>query len=798
MPNLVSPVHPGRLRPLRLPGGGGIVQQYIGSMGAGGSGAPVQEQYFYLPHDTVLNPTYASGVYSTQSGNWGTASTWSVNRVPISGDLVSISPGHTVVYDISGAGYIKAVGIVSGGTLKWKTDGNTSLVAVTIFNQEGGQLIVGNSGSPILSGFTAEIVFPDVPLDTVNDPFQYWNGVVSLGAARMYGQPKTSTAWRTSVEPLSGVVSLTFSGAPTNWHIGDQIVLPDSRQVSTAATEPGAAGYISRTEVRTIVSGHNTAQVFLNSGLSYLHDAARDVSGTITFFPHAGNLSRNVRVFSANPSGVRGHMLFTNLGNYHLYNVEVRDMGRTLVYPLNNTTGTYGNITHVGTNQIGRYALHSHHVTRWNYDPVTDVNGCAVWDTVDAQAKWGVTIHGTTWSKCQNNVVYNKAGWGIGTENGAEIGLTINNNFVVGTGPVSGTTGMGAPDSRGWIDIGFEGWGIWTRGMMLHTMRNNVVADCRGGWGTFLSQMPASGNWAAGPLSGDGLISLSPYAAGISGWSNNEFYGGQMVHGITIWDHGAIGKVLVSNTVPHVMDDLKMWHVRNRLYDNYRTSKLYWNSPIVRGNYALEANGQATNTAFFLADYMAVDFLITSGDIQGCITGVYAATNTSLMVVNHSILANYNNLTITNRWGANIGFLRDVRTIRYDMNLNIPLLSGDNSLGSGKAAVAFGDDLVGFNDANLIGLDTCHISGHNRVSGANYRAYFRVAGRDIVLPQTNPSGDPTSQPAYWQGSPVSGLTNIQNWSGNVNALASGICCGGALPPTSLVVVSGIDGLVEAL
>lgn len=766
---------------------------------------PSQNLFISGTTDTMINPTYSGlTAYSTFSGNWGTATTWSTEAVPVSGDKVVISPGHTVVYDVSGDAIITAVSVLSGATLSWSPTTNTRLTVVTLCNHPNGNLYIGMSGTPIASGVLAEVVIADVPLNSGEDPFQHWNGLVSWGKTRIYGQEKTSKPWRLTAEVTSGVTSLTFSGAPTNWWVGDTLVVPDSRRLGGADSNLGAlpweAGYQHVSETGVIASGQATTQVFLSGPMTYAHPGVLDISGNIVFYPHAGNLTRNVKIYSANPSGVRGHCLFVDDADVKIRGAEFRDLARTKVDEyLDNTAGTYGAITHYGTNQVGRYGVHLHHIHRRADDSVVfEFVGNSIWSTFNPQ-KWAIVAHDSPYGVISENIIYNVKGWGIGTEQGTEIGLTINNNFVVKSRGSSAAIGLSSPDSRGWTtDIGFEGYGIWFRGTPLLTFQGNVVADCLGGVGCFNTALSETITAAAGPLSTDGTSGINPYKIGWSGFSDNEVYGGPMMDGFTYWDAGSLGNTPQSGETFNI-DDYRCWHVNSKGYSNYRVHRFNFNSPRLYGNIDHMYGGNGA-TGFYGADYVAEELTIKSGIVQGFITGLVASSQGSVQTVTDTIMACYNCVAVPTRWGTNSAINNRDRNIYLNNVLYLPLLSGNNNLYSGKCSISMAGHNLAAGDTNLMNNDRVYVSGHNRVSGANYRVYFYEAGRDEIVPQTQPSGASVPPDGYPSvvGSPVSGLTNIQCLSGNVNALASGICRMNSLPPAAPSSVSGILGLVEVI
>ena len=93
--------------------------------------------------------TTAGVIRSATSGNWSAAATWNAGRVPTATDVVGISAGTTVTYDVettSGA-TAQVVGVRNGGTLRFSTSANTRLVVTTLLVSEGGALDSSANGA---------------------------------------------------------------------------------------------------------------------------------------------------------------------------------------------------------------------------------------------------------------------------------------------------------------------------------------------------------------------------------------------------------------------------------------------------------------------------------------------------------------------------------------------------------------------------------------------------------------------------------------------------------------------------
>ncbi len=214
--------------------------------------------------------------------------------------------------------------------------------------------------------------------------------------------------------------------------------------------------------------------VSLTAPLAWDHPGGYDASGTLRYTPHVANLTRNVVLRSQNPDGTRGHAIFISSADVDIRYAEFDGMGRTTNAVLDSTTrdGT-GIVTHVGTNQIGRYPLHLHYCNGVAGGSPTGYQFRVVGNSIDNGstaflpawgAKWGIDVHHSHYGLIQANVVYDSVGAGITTEDGSESHNLFDGNF---------TCKIPGDQQRG--DLGLEGSGLWFRGVN-NSVTNNVAA----------------------------------------------------------------------------------------------------------------------------------------------------------------------------------------------------------------------------------------------------------------------------------------------------------------------------------
>lgn len=428
---------------------------------------------------------------ATSDGNWSSGGTWS-NGVPSASSTALIPSGRTVTMDATN-GAAKTVAVK--GNLFFPTGANSKLTVTHLYVYPTGYLRVGTAGTPVNAANTAEIVIRDTALDTASDPRQHGNGLVCVdGKVEMHGAVKT-TWLRAAAEPTAGATTLTLASTPSGWRSGDSLIVHDTDFVDTYTR--AAQGTRWKTEFRTVSGTPSTATVNLNSALTYNHYGARSGASRTTTERYLAvpNLTRNVKIYSENPNGTRGHTFFTMACDVDIRYVEFKGLGRSKNVNFNNSTfsGTPDNATHIGTNQQGRYALHLHHLEgRENIDPQYVIQGCSVyeldhvgWPKFDADSacapRWAINLHGCNWGHCTDNVVHNYCGSGIFVgEMGTEHRNVVTGNCVIRC------LGTGArPDERGLADLGYEGGNIWWRSPTNY-IEDNYVAEGDFGYMLFI------------------------------------------------------------------------------------------------------------------------------------------------------------------------------------------------------------------------------------------------------------------------------------------------------------------------
>jgi hypothetical protein len=423
-------------------------------------------------HQAMMNLVPANQVtdQAVRSGAWSNASTWSAG-VPGANANVSIPANITVTYDVNSTVSLHWVRV--DGTLQFVNMQNTGMLVETLVVPPSGTLIIGTKAAPIANGVSANITFADNgPLNTSQDPYRMGRGLVAEGMVTMFGAIKTSYVAVNPGAIPAGTTTLQMSSTPTNWQVGDDVVL-------TGAT-PGFTQ-----EERTIkaISGRS---VTLNTPLTLDHTPP-SVAGLVVYL---ANYTRNITFRSANTHPInttadfqyvarRGHVMFMHTAMVNLNYVQFSGLGRTNKAEYTDNLGEHIQIngyTEPGTglNPRGRYAVHFHHVMA----PAT-LNGCAITGSMG----WGAVDHGSNVTMT-NNAAYDILGAAFVAEDGSAQGLMKGNIAIDAYGsakygirtnieePRHGPTTLG--------DLWNVGLGFAFRGQLVGA-ENNIVANVTAG-----------------------------------------------------------------------------------------------------------------------------------------------------------------------------------------------------------------------------------------------------------------------------------------------------------------------------
>ena len=599
------------------------------------SASQADAQAIHTPHDHIPNFAADPTIRSAANGAWSSPSTWTPARMPAPGDIVSIT--HTVAFDTA-SGEAQVIGIGSGGVLRFATSQNTRLRVATLLVMANGTLEVGTATAPVLPAVTAEIVIKDAPLNAATDPDQYGTGLLCIdGTLRIHGAVKSPTFVRTSAEPLSGHSTIVFERAVSGWRVGDRVFLPDTRQVP--ADQWFNTNYALQIEERAIQGiSADGRSITVSTPLGFNHRGARDADGTptvtadgIALLPHAGNLTRNVIIRSENPSGTRGHTLYTHRSTVAIAYAQFQDLGRTRAVALN-----------AGTNHIGRYPVHIHHLWGPANPADTGYQFVLTGNAINDSLKWPIAVHGSHFGLIKQNVVYGGGqltGAGIAVEDGTETDNLFEENFVANIRGSINPRESG-PSTADGTTPGSAAECFWAAGFN-NRYRNNVASSCRNpvqqivsgpGWKFIVPAAPYTARnprfRGADMLDTTQTIAVTPQHQPIREFVSNEVYG-LAADGLTAWELGTDGYGIIPPTMGYsVVQDFRVWHTYEGAIYNYPAHRMVVDGLVYRVDRDATLYWPA---AFQCGDYRNIDITIRRSSIHagsifgGCIDplGVY-------------------------------------------------------------------------------------------------------------------------------------------------------------------------------
>ena len=404
---------------------------------------------------------------------------------------------------------------------------SVSLSATTIIVLPGGTLYM----QPASADVKHEIIFRDVPFDETLDPGHWGHGLICLGKCVIAGSPKTSWV-RANRTVIAGQRTINADYLLSKWKAGDKLVFSDTRRLGE---NDRAGNYVPKWEVAEIADDFGLA-----SPLLYDHIGQYATPTGVAYYPHIGNLTRNVVIRSENNHGVRGRMLFLGVNaEVSIRHCEMESLGRAVI----GSNNWQEPVKFQGLRKKPVYEDNS--------------NWCSLAPD-DCRFKWPLMIHDTHYGSFKRNVIHNWAGAGVVVWSGNEIGNEIESNLVTGIRGYSNPRNNDADD----------GSAYWSRGW-LSTFRNNIAA----GAGSYFSGVVAGSGFNLFSTHAEtfdtGMVRRSPTElfdvwttrdmrqTPLRNFEGNEAYG--CATGLTIWNLGTDGY----RTYPieqSVVKGLKAWN----------------------------------------------------------------------------------------------------------------------------------------------------------------------------------------------------------------------------------------------
>ncbi len=593
-------------------------------------------------HDEV--PRFAVGAQfvAVADGSWSNPLVWNRGEVPTAGAKVQIPTGRDVDYDLFSNRQLDAVEV--SGRLDFKTNVNTSLWVHEIMVMPTGTLTIGTPAVPVSENVTAEIVFiSEANQAGLNfktgtlailgiDPKQYGNGLLAFGTLTVQGAEKTPYA-RATENIVGGSTMINLDRAVSNWKIGDRLVIPETSQTPFLVQD----FELQETETE-LISSVSPRQVVLAKPLVNDHFGITENSFGINRFPHIANLTRNVVLRSEAPTGIRGHVMALGDAHVQMANVELRSLGRTsAAKPVDSTLYKQdGSLFQIGSNQVGRYPLHLHHMAHGFM-----VSGIVINDAL----KWGIAVHDTDFGSIENSIVYDVDGAGMVTEDGGEVGTEFENNLIIKVdgGHQKDDARAGAVqmlDAQGklFTEIGSDGSGFWMRSS-AGTFVGNTVYDAVGyGFnfnGYYRAVTPAK-------LQQFNLFSGNEVVASKGGY----------------WSGWSQGQAAITNYLTQTISNFLAWHVDSEGVKTYHEGSLVFQNVTIVGNAsvsninagsAFTMDGRSSiGFSFGTPTYENFNLLLRRVNVEGMNLGIVTPINagTMGMSVIDAKLENYINIAI--------------------------------------------------------------------------------------------------------------------------------------------------------
>ena len=299
-------------------------------------------------------------------------------------------------------------------------------------------LEIGTADEPIGASHSAVIrLVPVAGLDPEECP-----AIICCGGRwDVHGRPLRRTWVKLGAFAPKGETTLTLAEPVSDWRVGDRVIITATRR-SLAPIEQRVATNRSphQTEER-VIKAVDGCRLTIDRPLEFGHYFSENQRGEVA------NLSRNVVIESADPSGVRGHTMYHRHSTGSIAYAEFRHLGKR--------------------GKLGKYSLHFHRAGDTMRG--SSVIGASIWDSDN---RW-ITIHGTNTLVVRDCVGYRGVGHGFFLEDGTEVENILDRNLAVQANQGKPLPGQVFPADRN------EGAGFWWANSQNAFIRN-VAVECEG------------------------------------------------------------------------------------------------------------------------------------------------------------------------------------------------------------------------------------------------------------------------------------------------------------------------------
>jgi hypothetical protein len=341
---------------------------------------------------------------------WSSLTSWKNQEPPVSGDMVWIPEGQTILLDISPP--VLSVLLIEG-ELYFDQNKDLDLAAEYIIIN-GGKLQVGTEKDPYLRQGTITLHgdrYKSIEIGHIgskalvvgakgmahsHDGTHHMTG--TSGSLEIHGAKRLRTWTKLNTTAYAGQ-NFIVTSEPVDFALGEMIVI-------TGSEIPGDSFY---EEVVTVVQTLDNRQVYFEPSLVYTHRSEIvTVQGRVLDLRcEVGLLTRNIKVQGDETSDGQlfgSHMMTMGGGTFKIENVEITRCGQAF--------------------NLGRYCSHSHHAGPYEGNYVKA-------NSIHHSYQRAVTTHDTSYWEVRDNVAYDIMGHAYFVEDGDEYYNTFSGNLGI-------------------------------------------------------------------------------------------------------------------------------------------------------------------------------------------------------------------------------------------------------------------------------------------------------------------------------------------------------------------------------
>ncbi|WP_159950442.1 G8 domain-containing protein [Polaribacter septentrionalilitoris] len=365
-----------------------------------------EESTLFTSHQTTVKPLDAllAPIQAIKNGSWQDTAIWSTGSVPTANDEVLIPKGIKV--DL--VGVIKAKAITIQGVLQ-AIKGQTNNAAIELETEKilvmGASALfeIGTENQPYIANGKCKITLIGEDKKSSGRMGDNFIGAMGGGTIELHGKEKISWT-HLGANASIGSKEITMT-KPIDWEVGDEIVIVSSRTNWQEA------------EKRTIsaISADKLKITFLEA-LKYPHFSAVKTytrakdskTWTADLRAEVGLLTHNIKIQghpNSEQTGFGGHIMAMANSTLNASNIELYRMGQKA--------------------KLGKYPWHWHLLHEFGSGQYIKNS------SIHKSFNRAITIHGTSYTRVDNNFIYDHIGHGVFLEDGSERFNVIKNNVAL-------------------------------------------------------------------------------------------------------------------------------------------------------------------------------------------------------------------------------------------------------------------------------------------------------------------------------------------------------------------------------